>query len=76
MERRYEMGVNQVTKRGKTRIEVRKRWPDGTEYRRVCPNKTKAGFLLRRIESSIDDGTWRDYREELKLRDGNLGVRG
>ena len=60
------MGVNQVTRKGKLRIEGRKRWPDGTEFRRFYPNKKEAALVMRKIESSIDDGTWQDYREQLR----------
>ncbi len=60
------MGVNQVTKRGKKRIEVRKRWPDGTTFRRYYPNKSRAERMLRKIEQAIEDGTWRECRSELQ----------
>jgi len=60
------MGINRVTKRGKRRIEVRKRWPDGNTFRRYCPNKSRAERMLRKIEQSIEDGTWREHRRELQ----------
>ena len=60
------MGVNRVNKRGKRRIEVRKRWPDGSTFRRYYPNKPRAERMLRKIEQSIEDGTWREYRSELQ----------
>ena len=59
------MGVNRVTKRGKARIEVRRRWPDGTTFRRYYPNMTLARNTLTRIESSILDGSWQELRREL-----------
>ncbi len=52
------MGINRVKKRGKTRIELRKRWPDGTTYRRYFPNVTKARATLTRIEAAVLDGGW------------------
>jgi len=60
------MGVNRVTKRGKRRVEARKQWPDGTTFRRYYPNKPRAERMLRKIEQSIEDGTWREYRSELQ----------
>jgi len=59
------MPINRVKKRGQTRIEVRKRWPDGTEYRRFLANSTLAKQVLARIEGSIATGTWREFRESL-----------
>ena len=59
------MGVNRVIKRGKARIEVRKRWPDGTIFRRYCPNRTVAKQLLHEIEVVIAKGTWRELKETL-----------
>ncbi len=61
------MGINRVTKRGKTRLELRKRWPDGTTYRRYFPNEKKAGDMLTRIENSILEGTWRDLKKDLAV---------
>ena len=66
VERRQRMGINRVKKRGKTRIEVRKRWPDGRTLRRYYPNRARAERVLRRIEQSIEDGTWQEYRSELQ----------
>ena len=59
------MGINRVFKRGKPRIEVRKRWPDGTTFRRFFPSMTKARQLNIRIEAAIIDGTWRDLKQSL-----------
>ncbi len=62
------MGINRVKKREKTRIEVRKRWPDGTTYRRYFPNMTKARATLTRIEAAILDGSWSDLKPTLQQR--------
>ncbi len=59
------MGVNRVKKRGKERIEVRRRWPDGTTFRRYCPNMMRAKRTLTRIENSIIEGKWQALRREL-----------
>ncbi len=59
------MPINRVKYR-KNRIEVRKRWPDGSEYRRFFPNRARAKEMLNRIENSILEGTWRTFREQLK----------
>ncbi len=58
------MGINRVTKRGKRRIEVRKRWPDGSTFRRYYPNMTLANHVKARIEESIVTGSWRELKEE------------
>ena len=70
------MGINRVFKRGKPRIEVRKRWPDGTTFRRFFPSMTKARQLDIRIEAAILDGTWRDLTQRLarKGQDGRFTV--
>ena len=71
------MGVNRVMKRGKPRIEVRRRWPDGTTFRRYYPNETEADNTLTRIKASILDGTWPQLKETLRgsghSRDLTLG---
>ena len=59
------MAINRVKYR-RNQIELRKRWPDGSEYRRFFPNKTKAKDMLTRIENSILEGTWRDFRKKLR----------
>ena len=59
VERRQGMGVNRVIKRGKPRIEVRKRWPDGTTFRRYMPNMTVAKQRINEIELAIAKGTWK-----------------
>jgi len=71
------MGVNRVKKRDKDRIEVRKRWPDGSTFRRYYPNMTLARRVLARIEESIFTGRWKELKEELsgvKNRSGDLTV--
>ena len=47
------MGINRVHKRGKLRIEVRKRWPDGTTFRRYFPNSTVANRVHFEIEAAV-----------------------
>ncbi len=59
------MAINRVKKRGQSRIEVRRRWPDGTTYRRFFPNMTTARQVNARIEGSIATGHWEAVREEL-----------
>jgi integrase len=51
------------------RIVCDKRWPDGNRTTRVCANRTQAKQLLDRINASIADGSWREFKEQLKLRD-------
>ncbi len=51
---------------GGNRIELSKRWPDGSRFRRYFPNKTMAAKTLARIEESIAMGTWRKLKDELK----------
>jgi len=46
-----------------------KRWPDGNRTTRVCVNRTQAKQLLARIDASIADGGWREFKEKLRLRD-------
>ena len=73
------MGINRVKKRGKTRIEVCKRWPDGTTFRRYHFSMNFAKHMLARIEGSIATGTWPELREELttgqKQEDAPITVR-
>lgn len=60
------MAINRVRyRRGGTKIEVRKRWPDGSEYRRFYRNTKLAKRILTRIEAAVIDGSWRELREEL-----------
>ena len=59
------MGINRVTKRGKRRIEVRKRWPDGSTFRRYMPNRTVARNLLNEIEVAIARGSWKEFKAQL-----------
>ncbi len=46
-----------------------KRWPDGSRTTRACGNRTQAKQLLDRINASIADGSWKEFKEKLKLRD-------
>ncbi len=70
------MGINRVKKRGKTRIEVRKRWPDRTTYRRYFPNMTAARHIHARIEESIVTNRWSALKKELSAgpKSGELPV--
>jgi hypothetical protein len=58
------MGVRKY--RGRYRVV--KDWPDGKRFNRLFPNRKQAEDMLTRIEASILDGTWIEFREELKLR--------
>ena len=51
------------------RIVCDKRWPDGNRTTRVCANRTQAKQLLDRINVSIADGTWQEFKDRLNLRD-------
>lgn len=69
------MGKNKIPnvgewkdRRGKTRVYVSKKWPDGCRFRRRSPNKIVAKKVLSRIEESIVMGTWRELRDELTGR--------
>ena len=46
-----------------------KRWPDRSRTTRVCGNRTQAKQLLDRINASIADGSWKEFKEKLRLRD-------
>lgn len=60
------MGINRVNDRkGRPVIEVRKRWPDGKEFRRFFANRTLAKRVLARIEASIAEGCWQELRDRL-----------
>ena len=45
-----------------------KHWPDSTRTIRVCPNRTQAKQLLDRINASVADGSWREFKSQLALR--------
>ena len=63
------MGINRVRdKTGRIRIEVRRRWPDGTQYRRFFDNLTIADKTLTRSKNSIYEGTWKELRGELSTK--------
>ena len=64
------MGVNRVFKRGQERIEVRKRWPDKTTFRRYYPNMKLANETYFEIEVAIAQGTWQELKR--KLQGGEL----
>ena len=60
------MGINRVIDhRGKTRIQVSRRWPDGTRFRRYSSNMTAARKTLARLDGAIAGGAWREYKESL-----------
>lgn len=46
-----------------------KRWPDGSRTTRVCNNRTQAKQLLDRINASVVDGSWPEFKQKLQLRD-------
>ena len=54
--------------RGKGKVYVRRRWPNGSEFKRVAPNKTVGKKLFARIEESIAMGTWRTLKTELEKK--------
>jgi len=60
------VGIIESTAKGKKRIAVRKRWPDGSEIYRIVSNRTQGKQLLGRIEDAITMGTWRKLREDLR----------
>ena len=71
------MPINRVNYKGKKVIEVRKRWPDGTELRRFMPNMTVAKKTLAHIEAAITGGLWWEHRETLsrqKAQDDRMTV--
>lgn len=64
------MAINKWRDRNrKMKIYVSKRWPDGSRFRRVMPNKTIAKKALSRIDESIAMGTWRKLKEEFSQQD-------
>jgi len=53
-----------------------KRWPDRSRTTRVCGNRTQAKELLARINASIANGTWQEFKQKLQLRDrGSVTLR-
>ena len=56
----------ETDKLGRKRIKCDRRWPDGTRFRRVMPNRTSAKNIDARIHAAIAEGTWRKLREDLK----------
>ncbi len=68
------MGINRVFKRGKPRIELCRRWPDGSTFRRYYPNKTSEKTVLARIEVSILDGSWPVLREGISEKSVSRGL--
>jgi len=52
-------------RRGKKKIFCDRRWPNGTRFRRVMPNRTLAKQVDDRIAGAIAEGRWRNLKEEL-----------
>jgi integrase len=61
------MGV--IIHRGQ--IAASKCWPDRTKTIRVCKNRTQANDLQKLMDAAVVNGTWREYKEQLKLRNRN-----
>jgi integrase len=57
--------IEEVDRKGRKRIAVRKRWPDGSEFHRYVDNKTVGKKLLTKINEAIDTGTWKQLRKDL-----------
>ncbi len=53
-------------RRGKPQIVCDRRWPDGSRFRRVMPNRTVAKKVDARIGAAIADGKWRSLKQELE----------
>ena len=48
-----------------------KSWPDGKRFKRKYPNRKQAENMLTRIGASILDGSWREFRAQIQLRNRN-----
>jgi len=59
---------------GKKHIVCDRRWPDGTRFRRVMPNRTLAKRVDGRIAGAIAEGKWRQLKEELQRGSSLKGV--
>ncbi len=64
----------QKDKFGKKHIVCDRRWPDGTRFRRVMPNRTLAKRVDDRIAGAIAEGKWRQLKEELQRGSSLKGV--
>jgi len=64
----------QKDKFGKQHIVCDRRWPDGTRFRRVMPNRTLAKKVDDRIAGAIAEGKWRQLKEELQRGSDLKGV--
>ena len=53
-------------KLGKEHIVCDRRWPDGTRFRRVMPNRRLARQVNDRIAGAIAEGKWRSLKQELE----------
>jgi len=56
----------QKDKFGKKHIVCDRRWPDGTRFRRVMPNRTLAKQVDARIAGAIAEGRWRSLKQQLE----------
>lgn len=54
------------SRRGKSQLICDRRWPDGSRFRRVMPNRTVAKDTDARIRASIADGTWRKLKKRFE----------
>lgn len=60
------MIFDEIDKRnGRRHVVCSKVWPDGTRFRRRCPNRTIAKAVHDRIVGAIAMGTWRELKNEL-----------
>jgi len=64
----------ETDKIGKMHIVCDRRWPDGTRFRRVMPNRTLAKRMYGRIAGAIAEGRWRQLKEELQRGSSLKGV--
>jgi len=51
--------------RGRQRIYLSRKWPDGARFRRVMLNMTTAKNTDARITEAVAMGTWRKLKKEL-----------
>jgi len=60
------MGIREWRdRRGQMKLQLSKKLPDGTRFRRVMPNKTIAKKLEAKIDYAVAMGTWPELRKEL-----------
>ncbi|MBI4454732.1 MAG: tyrosine-type recombinase/integrase [Acidobacteria bacterium] len=56
----------ELDKLGRKQIICDRRWPDGTRFRRVMPNRKLAADLDARIHASVVEGTWHRLKGRLE----------